>query len=489
MINSRTVQGYEHLDTLVVTEMMAGLFSAITGDANPIHMDAAAAGQSPFGRPANFGALTLFAMLLRSDAGRHGDALKLDASFVQPVFFDLPYGLYRRREAGRERLRLTNGQAIVAELMIEPHSGPPPAWPGGLGVPERYALDPAALPLFCASLGIDPGECRVDILTILGWSSYFVGMVLEQGRRWLASITLEFHGGLSSSAPAVVAHEVVQGTVTATHRLGDANARVTLRTMSPRGTRRDRGDDDMLTLPWKRAVIVGASRGLGAAIAEILGAAGVHVIGLSRSTSGVPAVDDWCRGGDAVMLRGDAGDPAWCGEAARLIQSAYQSIDLLVLAAAPAVPAIIWRPGHIEQIRDYLDESARLILHPLTSFLPLVSAGGSAMLISSQAVVASRDRRLSGQRASKSAAEALFASAVESTAISAASILRPPRFLSDQTAGARGSAGLPTAHAIAMAVVRASLKHNQPPGLTIIEADELWTDRPSSLSERDGAGR
>uniref|UniRef100_E6VQ42 MaoC domain protein dehydratase n=1 Tax=Rhodopseudomonas palustris (strain DX-1) TaxID=652103 RepID=E6VQ42_RHOPX len=481
-MGDRTVQGYEFLATLVFTDMMARLFSAITGDENPIHMNAASARHGPFGRPANFGALTLFAMLVRSNADIDDSCLKVDASFIQPVFFNLPYLLYRRSEAGKETLRLTNGQTVVAELLVQRNPGTLSPWAPGTGLADTFELHRAALPLLCAALGVDATKIPIDILTILGWSSYFVGMKLDQGRRWLASISLELYRGSSTSDVTVLECMVNDGAVMAVHHLGDAAAKVKIQTKTQGIAPRDVAPRQDMALPWNRALIVGASRGLGAAIASVLRTSGAHTIELSRAIARSKAHGDPRPSAGAVILHGDAGDPDWCAEAATLIEAAYPSIDLLVLAAAPPAPVVTWKPGHIEQIRAYMDESIRLILYPLTWFLPLLSDGGSAMLISSQAVLAASDRKLVSQRASKSAAEALFSSAIQYRKGLTASIIRAPRFLSDQTAGSMGSAQLPTVEAIAIAALSAVNRRGREAGLSIIEADELRSNSPLSLT-------
>jgi NAD(P)-dependent dehydrogenase (short-subunit alcohol dehydrogenase family) len=479
----RIVQGYELLAKLEFTETMARLFSAISGDENPIHLDAAHARQGPFGRPANFGALTIFAMLIRSGTGSHDCGLKIDASFIQPVFFHLPYILYRRCEADKERFRLTDGQTVVAELFVKRTPSAPSPLDSETGKAEAFALHHAALPLLCASLGVDVSEIPVHILTILGWSSYFVGMQLDQGSRWLASISFDVSRKSEAAALTVLECLVNNGTIMATLRLGDSETRVKIQTMT-RGTAfRNVSHQPYMALPWKRALIIGASRGLGAAITSVLRVSGAHTIEISRYTSRSVTLSDPRRDAEAVVLQGDAGDPEWCSEVATLIETAYPNIDLLVLAAAPAMPVITWKPCHIEQIRTYMDESIRLILYPLTNFLPLLSDGGSAILISSEAVLAASDRKLSGQRASKSAAEALFVSAIQSQEGLAASIIRPPRFLSDQTAGSIGSGHLPTAETIAIATLSAVHRRGLAAGLSIIEADELSSDAPPPKSD------
>ncbi len=62
---------------------------------------------------------------------------------------------------------------------------------------------------------------------------------------------------------------------------------------------------------YRRALITGASRGFGAALAEELAAAGWHVVAVARTVGALEELDDRikARGGSATLAPMDVSDP------------------------------------------------------------------------------------------------------------------------------------------------------------------------------------
>ncbi|MFB2532593.1 SDR family NAD(P)-dependent oxidoreductase [Paracoccus sp. p4-l81] len=99
----------------------------------------------------------------------------------------------------------------------------------------------------------------------------------------------------------------------------------------------------------KTALVTGASRGLGRAIAERLGAEGWQVIAVARTTGALEELDDAIRakgGAPAVLVPLDLTDPAACDYMARHLGERFGGLDLWVHAAIHATPMA--PAGHID---------------------------------------------------------------------------------------------------------------------------------------------
>ena len=86
----------------------------------------------------------------------------------------------------------------------------------------------------------------------------------------------------------------------------------------------------------KIALVTGASRGIGAATAEALGAAGAHVILVARTASALEEVEEriHAAGGSATIAPLDLTDGESIGKLAGAVAERWQKLDLLVLNAA-----------------------------------------------------------------------------------------------------------------------------------------------------------
>jgi NAD(P)-dependent dehydrogenase (short-subunit alcohol dehydrogenase family) len=89
-------------------------------------------------------------------------------------------------------------------------------------------------------------------------------------------------------------------------------------------------------LAGKIALVTGASRGIGAAVAERFAAEGAHLILVARTTGGLEEVDDKIRaaGGTATLVPLDLRDFIKIDELAAAIYERFKRLDILVGNAA-----------------------------------------------------------------------------------------------------------------------------------------------------------
>jgi NAD(P)-dependent dehydrogenase (short-subunit alcohol dehydrogenase family) len=93
---------------------------------------------------------------------------------------------------------------------------------------------------------------------------------------------------------------------------------------------------DSKAFDGKLALVTGASRGIGAATAEALGAAGAHVILVARTSSALEEVEERIHeaGGSATIAPLDLTDGQSIGKLATAVAERWKKLDVLVLNAA-----------------------------------------------------------------------------------------------------------------------------------------------------------
>ena len=93
---------------------------------------------------------------------------------------------------------------------------------------------------------------------------------------------------------------------------------------------------DSKQLAGKLAVVTGASRGIGAATAQALAAAGAHVILVARTAKALEEIEEHIHkaGGSATIAPLDLTDGTGIGKLAAAIAERWDKLDILILNAA-----------------------------------------------------------------------------------------------------------------------------------------------------------
>lgn len=118
------------------------------------------------------------------------------------------------------------------------------------------------------------------------------------------------------------------------------------------------------------ALVTGASRGLGFAIAAALGAQGYHVIAVARTTGGLEELDDLIQksGGSATLAPLNVTDENAMAHLAKSILERWGRLSLWVHAAIHAAP--LSPAGHLDA-RDF-DKSLACNLRATANLIPLL---------------------------------------------------------------------------------------------------------------------
>ncbi|HEX7743466.1 MAG TPA: SDR family NAD(P)-dependent oxidoreductase [Sphingobium sp.] len=165
-----------------------------------------------------------------------------------------------------------------------------------------------------------------------------------------------------------------------------------------------------LPLSGKLALVTGGSRGIGAATAEALGAAGAHVILTACTPGALEEVEERIHqaGGSATIAPLDLIDGESIGRLAQAISGRWQALDIMVLNAATlgslaAVPAI--------DAKEFARQLTLNIAAPqalIAAFDQMLRASANARVIALTSSVATAPRAYWGAYgASKAALETL----------------------------------------------------------------------------------
>jgi NAD(P)-dependent dehydrogenase (short-subunit alcohol dehydrogenase family) len=164
------------------------------------------------------------------------------------------------------------------------------------------------------------------------------------------------------------------------------------------------------------ALVTGASRGIGAAIAEALGRAGAHVVLTARTSGGLEEVEERIHqaGGTATIAPLDLTDPDSIGRLAHAIAGRWGRLDILVLNAAMlGTLAPVQHLDAKEFAKIFtLNVSAQAAL--IAAFDALLKNGGKARLIGLTSSVGAVPRAFWGAYgASKAAFDTLLGTYAE----------------------------------------------------------------------------
>ena len=154
------------------------------------------------------------------------------------------------------------------------------------------------------------------------------------------------------------------------------------------------------------ALVTGSSKGIGAATAKALSAAGAHVILTGRDTKALEAIEAriFASGGSATIAPVDLAQPDGIARLAAAIRSRWSALDILVINAAllPQLSGVtdIDQPGFNKAITVNVLATQSLLAH----FDPLLRKSADPRVIGLTTTVATSPRAFWGAYAATKAA-------------------------------------------------------------------------------------
>jgi NAD(P)-dependent dehydrogenase (short-subunit alcohol dehydrogenase family) len=448
--------------TVRFTDEDLDLFAAASHDRNPLHLSSEYARRTPYGQRVVHGALAALAALggLEEAPGRALASASFD--FEGAIFTEIDYDVQLTQTGDAALLKLLDGRRVLLKgsVRFRPSQRPArdEAAAGEPAAPRREAVDRApgtlvpaltvrgrwapgadALRALASRLGLDRRVRPADAAA-LSLCSYLVGMELPGRRALLARLSLENraanHGMAFDYSAEVLSFDERFDLVKLAASLAAEDGEVTAKLAA--FVRRDtpsvvdaelRRSDE---LAGKVALVVGASRGLGASIARALALRGCTVFAsYARSQAEAEALGASLRDGTGklILAPGNAADPAWCAALAARIARDAGRLDYLVCSACPSLNPLSLAPSSVERINDYVKSSLALVSAPLAAFLDLLG-GGCAVVVSSAALRAP-PVEWPHYVAAKGAIEALVAAAAAGHRSTRFLVVRPPRMWTD----------------------------------------------------------
>ena len=167
----------------------------------------------------------------------------------------------------------------------------------------------------------------------------------------------------------------------------------------------------MTDLSGQVALVTGASRGIGAAVATALAQAGAHVVLTGRNSKSLEAIEEavFAAGGSATIAPVDLGDADGIARLANAVAERWPALDILVHCAAVLPELTSVRDIDQTQFSKALTINVLATQALLARFDPLLKASTDPRLIYLTSSVASKPRAYWGAyAASKAAAENLI---------------------------------------------------------------------------------
>jgi NAD(P)-dependent dehydrogenase (short-subunit alcohol dehydrogenase family)/acyl dehydratase len=437
------------------TEEDLARFSEASGDRNPLHLSREYARHTPYGRRVVYGCLGAIACLGQIRLPDGWSAISVDARFHWPMFLGVQYRVETLRKGDRWEARLFDGSTVVLTLKVAAKISPENNVPAEIGTPTVFERTQAAVRqqesivaalkvsgrYGCNATGIASlverwGVAGRFLPVLFAWGSYLVGMELPGESALFSRVVLRCRE--PAQKLAAMTYQASVASVDSQFGLVELNVSLFagasaiasgqcwsyVRPPVPEIEKADSTGVRPDSLTGRVAVILGSSRGLGAAIVRALELRGATVFGMARSE----------KAGDPSRTEvGDAADPKALRRLRDRVMKEYGRVDFLICNACPPVLPLLIEPNAAGRIKEYIDEAVALTLAPLAEFLELLNRSNGCVVIISSVYVEEPVKEFPHYVAAKNAVEALACVAALQYPRASTLIVRPPKLLTSLT--------------------------------------------------------
>ena len=465
------------MDDIIFTNEDINLFAKASHDFNPLHCNYGYARKTLYGEQVVHGVLGLFACLKKSlEINKDLIITKLEAKYFKPIFCNVSYNIVVNKSTDlSSEIILVDGDTKLLRLKI---------------VFEKYKktgrskLSP--LPLVQCSViqkacniniedikegRIIKGEYTVEenetilllknyslyhspfenIAILLMWSSYYIGMVMPGQQALYSEIALEIDQYTTSNIPIkyVAQNEKLDTRFNVLNIQFECNDIAGLKIahgtlisfIRPQINYNISNQLNILTnykgqLQGKMALITGASRGLGAIMAQILASMSCHVIiNFQNSLEDALNLQEIIKnkGGTVELWQGDISDFEWINSKKEELITRGNCLDILICNACQTPKILPFELNAISRINEYIHNNIDITSIPLSLFTPMLNKkNGYGIIISSEYVINSK-KEFPHYIAVKAAIEALVSSIAIKYTKTNWFIVRPPKLLTDMS--------------------------------------------------------
>lgn len=489
------------------------LFSLAGHDRNPLHLSNDYARKTMYREVVVFGVLGGLACLgaLPERQGISLSSVMLE--FLSPMFVGIEYVLETVEVSNTEvEVTILEGNRPVLQMSASFRSGavPTTGWKDGPAIVPRITAAESSTSRFipdlttegCYRLAANPTHALLERFHLIGKGigtlqiaalmlcSYLVGMELPGQQALFSRLSLDFTGiptvpmsddTIDYKAKVVkfdnrlnmlrVAVKFLAGQ----REIATGELRSFVRPVLPSSHIRRSGTQPVYSnaLKGKVALVIGASRGLGAMISQTLVSNGCRVVAnylrsreeaeqLQASIADAP--------GELVLIQGDGGDVVSCEAMKNKILHRYDRLDFLICNASLSALPLSLAPTTVERINEYVEKSLALVSTPLAVFVDTLSDYSGWAIAISSSYVQQIPRELPHYVSAKYAIEGLIRATAANYRKVNFLIVRPPRLLTDLTNAPFTTGSLLPPHVVADALVQ-SIQNRAAPGTVEILED------------------